>query len=124
MSTHEQAVVIPETQTMDSPEQTVVNHVHETHEHNHIHEHDHGHENCSDQNAEQSKLTVKQRFYQFVINKSGIMQNQHVENITAVTCCGAVCRADLPVVAAYVASTAVAAVHKSKEVSESEPNQE
>lgn len=84
-------------------------HDHSSHDHEHTHDHDH------ESHASNEKLTVRQKMSRWAISKSGIMQNQHVENITAATCCGAVCRGDLPIVAAYLGTTAVAALRTPKD---------
>ena len=107
MSNHEQIIMAMTVAEITTPvEQTPTEHLHDGHDHNHDHSSEHA--------AEPAKLTIREKLGNWAISKSGIMQNQHVENITAATCCGAVCRADLPVVAAYIATTAVASVHKPK----------
>lgn len=123
MTNHEQVIMAMTSQEHTQTQQTVESEsIHDTHEisHDHSHDHDHGHDHSHEHHDTDGKLTIRQRLGRWAVGKSGIMQNQHVENITAATCCGAVCRGDLPVVAAYVATTAFASIRTPKEKTESE----
>ena len=129
MSNHEQIIMAMTADSMTatdvSEHSAAVNdaHGHEhLHEHNHDHSHDHDH--AHESHATDEKLTIRQRMGNWIIGKTGIMQNQHIENITAATCCGAVCRGDLPIVAAYLGTTAVAALRTPKNKTESTPAEE
>jgi len=129
MTNHEQVIMALTTEsskTADAIEYTGSvsdGHSHEhSHDHNHDHSHDHDHSHESHDSGE--KLTVRRRMGNWIISKSGIMQNQHVEQITAATCCGAVCRGDLPIVAAYIGTTAIAALRTPKDKTESTPTEE
>lgn len=94
MSNHEQIIMAMTAAESIAPSTTA-----EVHQVDHVHNHEHSEAN---EHATPQNLTIRQKIGNWAISKSGIMQNQHVENITAATCCGAVCRADVPVVAAYV----------------------
>lgn len=120
MTNHEQVIMAMTTESAQTPdvhEQTGMDFDAHSHDHNHVHDHSHESHDSSE------KLTIRQKMGRWAISKSGIMQNQHVENITAATCCGAVCRGDLPIVAAYLGTTAVAALRTPKTKDESNPKE-
>jgi len=122
MTNHEHVIMAMTTEMSESPslaqegpiDSTHLESDHHHHEHEHIHEHSHSHDHEHESNSPTEKVTRRHRFNRWLISKSGIMQNPHVEQITAATCCGAVCRGDLPMVAAYIGTTAVAALRTPK----------
>lgn len=110
MNNHEQ-VIMAMTAEEVSAAMPIANpgHFHESHDHIET-----GYDTPETSHQEQ-QLTVRQRISRWAIGKSGIMNNPHVEQITAATCCGAVCRGDLPIVAAYVGTTVVASLRNPKD---------